>query len=47
MATSAYRVPVVDYPIKGVLTNTMATGAYRGAGRPEGNYLIERLMDSW
>ena len=45
VATSAYRVPVVDYRIKGVLTNTMATGAYRGAGRPEGNYLIERLLE--
>ena len=44
VATSAYRVPVVDYRVKGVLTNTMATGAYRGAGRPEGNYLIERLI---
>jgi len=43
--TSVYRVPVVDYRIKGVLTNTMATGAYRGAGRPEGNYLIERLVE--
>src|SRR5882672_5324725 len=43
--TSVYRVPVVDYRIKGVLTNTMATGAYRGAGRPEGNYLIERLIE--
>jgi carbon-monoxide dehydrogenase large subunit len=45
VATSAYRVPSVDYRIKGVLTNTMATGAYRGAGRPEGNYLIERLLE--
>jgi carbon-monoxide dehydrogenase large subunit len=45
VATSAYRVPVVDYRVKGVLTNTMATGAYRGAGRPEGNYLIERLIE--
>ena len=45
VATSAYRVPVVDYRMKGVLTNTMATGAYRGAGRPEGNYLIERLLE--
>src|SRR6185503_15420222 len=43
--TSVYRVPVIDYQIKGVLTNTMATGAYRGAGRPEGNYLIERLVE--
>ena len=45
VATSAYRVPAIDYRIKGVLTNTMATGAYRGAGRPEGNYLIERLIE--
>jgi aerobic carbon-monoxide dehydrogenase large subunit len=45
VATSVYRVPVVDYHMKGVLTNTMATGAYRGAGRPEGNFLIERLLE--
>jgi carbon-monoxide dehydrogenase large subunit len=45
VVTSVYRVPVVDYRIKGVLTNTMATGAYRGAGRPEGNYLMERLVE--
>ena len=45
VATSAYRVPAIDYHVKGVLTNTMATGAYRGAGRPEGNYLIERLIE--
>jgi carbon-monoxide dehydrogenase large subunit len=43
--TAVYRVPVVDYRIQGILTNTMATGAYRGAGRPEGNYLIERLVE--
>jgi carbon-monoxide dehydrogenase large subunit len=35
----------VDYHLQGVLTNTMATGAYRGAGRPEGNFLIERLVE--
>ena len=45
VVTSVYRVPSVDYRIKGVLTNTMATGAYRGAGRPEGNYLMERLVE--
>jgi len=45
VVTSVYRVPVVDYHFQGVLTNTMATGAYRGAGRPEGNYLIERLVE--
>jgi carbon-monoxide dehydrogenase large subunit len=45
VATSVYRVPAVDYHFQGVITNTMATGAYRGAGRPEGNYLIERLVE--
>jgi aerobic carbon-monoxide dehydrogenase large subunit len=45
VATSVYRVPVVHYHMRAVLTNTMATGAYRGAGRPEGNYLIERLIE--
>jgi carbon-monoxide dehydrogenase large subunit len=43
--TTVYRVPVVDYRVTAVLTNTMATGAYRGAGRPEGNYLMERLIE--
>ena len=43
--TSVYHVPAVDYRVRGVLTNTMATGAYRGAGRPEANFLIERLLD--
>jgi carbon-monoxide dehydrogenase large subunit len=38
-------VPVVHYRVRAVLTHTMATGAYRGAGRPEANYLMERLMD--
>ncbi|MBM3367665.1 MAG: xanthine dehydrogenase family protein molybdopterin-binding subunit [Betaproteobacteria bacterium] len=45
VVTSVYRVPLVDFWIRGVLTNTMATGAYRGAGRPEANFLMERLMD--
>jgi carbon-monoxide dehydrogenase large subunit len=43
--TTVYRVPAVHYRVKAVLTHTMATGAYRGAGRPEGNYLMERLME--
>ena len=42
---TVYDIPVVDYHVRGVLTNTMATGAYRGAGRPEANYLMERLVD--
>jgi carbon-monoxide dehydrogenase large subunit len=43
--TTVYHVPYVDYRVRGVLTNTMATGAYRGAGRPEANYLMERLIE--
>lgn len=43
--TTVYRVPAVHYRVKAVLTHTMATGAYRGAGRPEANFLMERLME--
>src|ERR1044071_7183104 len=43
--TTVYRVPAVHYRVRAVLTHTMATGAYRGAGRPEANFLMERLMD--
>ena len=43
--TTVYHVPLIDYHVRGVLTNTMASGAYRGAGRPEANYLMERLID--
>jgi carbon-monoxide dehydrogenase large subunit len=43
--TTVYRVPAVHYRVKAVLTHTMATGAYRGAGRPEANFLMERLVE--
>ena len=43
--TTVYRVPTVHYRVKAVLTHTMATGAYRGAGRPEANFLMERLVE--
>lgn len=43
--TTVYHVPAIDYHVRGVLTNTMASGAYRGAGRPEANYLMERLVE--
>ncbi|MCX7902032.1 MAG: xanthine dehydrogenase family protein molybdopterin-binding subunit, partial [Burkholderiaceae bacterium] len=45
VSTSVYDIPRVDEHIKAVLTNTTPTGAYRGAGRPENIYIIERLMD--
>jgi carbon-monoxide dehydrogenase large subunit len=43
--TSVYDVPVVDFHFQAVLTNTASTGAYRGAGRPEAIFIMERLMD--
>jgi carbon-monoxide dehydrogenase large subunit len=43
--TSVYDIPVIDFHFKGVLTNCAPTGAYRGAGRPEAIFTIERLMD--
>lgn len=45
VSTSVYHVPVIDYHFKAVLTNTAPTSAYRGAGRPEAIYIMERLMD--
>ncbi len=43
--TGCYRIPAVQMDIVGVYTHKMATDAYRGAGRPEATYLIERIMD--
>jgi carbon-monoxide dehydrogenase large subunit len=40
-----YMVPACDIEVAGALTTTAPTGAYRGAGRPEATFLIERLMD--
>jgi carbon-monoxide dehydrogenase large subunit len=40
-----YAIPAVDIEIAGAVTTTSPTGAYRGAGRPEGTFMIERLMD--
>jgi len=43
--TSVYHVPVIDFHFQAVLTHQAPTGAYRGAGRPEAIFNIERLMD--
>ena len=43
--SSVYRTPLMTVDIKTVLTNTTLMGAYRGAGRPEANYFMERLID--
>lgn len=45
MAPGCYRISNVATECIGVFTNTMATDAYRGAGRPEATYLIERTLD--
>jgi carbon-monoxide dehydrogenase large subunit len=45
MALGCYKIPAISFGITEVFTNKMATDAYRGAGRPEAIYLIERMMD--
>ncbi len=40
-----YVIPLIDAQVKCIFTNTVQTGPYRGAGRPEANYLLERLVD--
>jgi carbon-monoxide dehydrogenase large subunit len=44
--TSVYRTPLVEVSTRCVYTNTTLVSAYRGAGRPEGNYYVERLIDT-
>ncbi|MBV9826056.1 MAG: xanthine dehydrogenase family protein molybdopterin-binding subunit, partial [Alphaproteobacteria bacterium] len=41
-----YKTPLLEVSTKIVTTNTQPVGAYRGAGRPEGNYYMERLVDT-
>jgi len=41
-----YRTPLIEVDTKCVFTNTSHVSAYRGAGRPEGNYYMERLIDA-
>src|SRR5258706_15820315 len=43
--TGVYHVPTLHLRGTAVMTNTNLVGAYRGAGRPEAIYLVERLMD--
>ncbi|HQZ04665.1 MAG TPA: xanthine dehydrogenase family protein molybdopterin-binding subunit [Burkholderiaceae bacterium] len=43
--TGVYDIQTIDFHFRAVLTNTAPVGAYRGAGRPEAIYIIERLMD--
>jgi aerobic carbon-monoxide dehydrogenase large subunit len=46
MTPGCYDIPAVHVLIRGVFTNTTPVDAYRGAGRPEAAYLIERLVDT-
>ncbi|MEM7543186.1 MAG: xanthine dehydrogenase family protein molybdopterin-binding subunit [Pseudomonadota bacterium] len=45
MLGGVYDIPAFDIKVRGVVTNTVPTDAYRGAGRPEATYLVERLVD--
>jgi carbon-monoxide dehydrogenase large subunit len=44
--TSVYATPLIEINTKCVFTNTTVVSAYRGAGRPEANYYMERLIDT-
>ncbi len=43
---SVYKTPLIEVSTKCVFTNTTPVSAYRGAGRPEANYFMERLVDT-
>jgi carbon-monoxide dehydrogenase large subunit len=45
MLSGCYRIAAIGIEVTGVFTNKMATDAYRGAGRPEATYTVERIMD--
>ncbi|TPW17313.1 MAG: aldehyde oxidase and xanthine dehydrogenase molybdopterin binding protein, partial [Elusimicrobia bacterium] len=45
LITGAYRIPAASYTLRGAFTNKTPTAAYRGAGRPEGSFIIERMTD--
>ena len=46
MATNTYRIPAAHADVAACFTHTVPTDPYRGAGRPEGLYVVERLMDA-
>ena len=45
LLSGQYRIPAIHAEVTGVFTNTTPVDAYRGAGRPEACYLLERMMD--
>jgi len=46
LLTGAYRIPAAHARVRAVFTNTVWVDAYRGAGRPETSYILERLVDT-
>ena len=46
LLSGLYTTPAIAVNVKGVCTNTVPVCAYRGAGRPEAAYVIERLVDA-
>ena len=46
MATGPYDIPKVHARVRGMYTHTVPVDAYRGAGRPEAAYVLERLVDA-
>src|SRR5437868_5904494 len=46
LLSGQYNIPAIYAEVIGVYTNTTPVDAYRGAGRPEASYLIERLMET-
>jgi carbon-monoxide dehydrogenase large subunit len=46
LVAGLYTTPAISVNVKGVCTNTVPVCAYRGAGRPEASYMIERLVDA-
>ena len=45
MLSGCYKIPAIQMNVTATFTNKMSTDAYRGAGRPEATYVIERAMD--
>ncbi|MFO0448619.1 MAG: xanthine dehydrogenase family protein molybdopterin-binding subunit [Pseudomonadota bacterium] len=45
LLSGTYAIPAIYCDVKGVVTNTVPVDAYRGAGRPEATYVIERIVD--
>jgi carbon-monoxide dehydrogenase large subunit len=46
LVVGLYKTPAISINVKGIATNTTPVCAYRGAGRPEASYLMERLVDA-